>query len=521
MSSVTYRHPSISLPREHGSASVQDALDQSLQLLAKLTEQLRATPAGAGAGAEAPISSAALTRDLASITQLLTTARASSSGADSRRGTTYSALDFQRSLQQDLKRHARATVDKGELQVIDWIQHAYSSRNREVDSDDEDDEDGVGGGDKRKKGGLGSIVEHHPPRPQESPTAQDFRATILCMRFIKRVRNAIAKRVLRDSPWSSITAAHLSDPVQQLLADVDSWDFDLFALERLTGPKLLQILAHHIFLVRLHALETFHVDPAAFSNFFSAIEAGYKDVPYHSHTHAADVLQNVFYFLTRPSMANKVTGLDVFAGCIAGAIHDFQHPGTNNSYQIAIGAPVALRYNDRSVLESMHVSESFLLMKRPHHDLLGGLSPPQKAEVRATVISMVLATDMGLHFRKLAELKSSLEAHENNDKEWSVTNQNDRVMCLEAALHCADLGNPTKPLPIYLEWTDRVMREFYAQGDAERERGLPISAMCDRTKPSVERSQIGFIDCMHTSPRATRPAHTALLPPSPMRMGFV
>lgn len=57
-------------------------------------------------------------------------------------------------------------------------------------------------------------------------------------------------------------------------------------------------------------------------------------------------------------------------------------------------------------------------------------------------------------------------------------------------VHCADLSNPTKPLPLYRQWTERIMEEFFRQGDKERERGMEISAMCDKHTASVEKSQV-------------------------------
>lgn len=57
-------------------------------------------------------------------------------------------------------------------------------------------------------------------------------------------------------------------------------------------------------------------------------------------------------------------------------------------------------------------------------------------------------------------------------------------------IHCADLSNPTKPLYLYKEWTNRVMSEFFLQGDREFSEGLEISAMCDRHSASVEKSQV-------------------------------
>lgn len=57
-------------------------------------------------------------------------------------------------------------------------------------------------------------------------------------------------------------------------------------------------------------------------------------------------------------------------------------------------------------------------------------------------------------------------------------------------VHCADLSNPTKTLALYQQWTERIMEEFFRQGDKERERGMEISAMCDKHTASVEKSQV-------------------------------
>lgn len=61
---------------------------------------------------------------------------------------------------------------------------------------------------------------------------------------------------------------------------------------------------------------------------------------------------------------------------------------------------------------------------------------------------------------------------------------------LKNMVHCADLSNPTKPLSLYRQWTERIMEEFFRQGDKERERGMEISAMCDKHTASVEKSQV-------------------------------
>ena len=37
---------------------------------------------------------------------------------------------------------------------------------------------------------------------------------------------------------------------------------------------------------------------------------------------------------------------------------------------------------------------------------------------------------------------------------------------------------------------DRIMEEFFQQGDKEREAGIDISPMCDRFNATVEKSQV-------------------------------
>lgn len=62
------------------------------------------------------------------------------------------------------------------------------------------------------------------------------------------------------------------------------------------------------------------------------------------------------------------------------------------------------------------------------------------------------------------------------------------------ALHAADVSNPAKEIDMCKTWADRIMREFYQQGDKERELQLPVSVGYDRENPiPVEKMQAGFI----------------------------
>jgi len=66
------------------------------------------------------------------------------------------------------------------------------------------------------------------------------------------------------------------------------------------------------------------------------------------------------------------------------------------------------------------------------------------------------------------------------------------LQVLKNVAHCADLSNPTKAQPLYNQWVERVMEEFFRQGDQEKARGMDVSAMCDRHTASVEKSQVSL-----------------------------
>ncbi len=51
--------------------------------------------------------------------------------------------------------------------------------------------------------------------------------------------------------------------------------------------------------------------------------------------------------------------LDVVSFLMAAAVHDFRHFGYNNGFLVNSKHKLALRYNDKSVLESWHVAEAF------------------------------------------------------------------------------------------------------------------------------------------------------------------
>lgn len=53
---------------------------------------------------------------------------------------------------------------------------------------------------------------------------------------------------------------------------------------------------------------------------------------------------------------------------------------------------------------------------------------------------------------------------------------------------------PTKQFGLYMTWTNRLVEEFFVQGDQEKALGLPITPIMNRAAPiPTENLQAGFI----------------------------
>lgn len=96
---------------------------------------------------------------------------------------------------------------------------------------------------------------------------------------------------------------------------------------------------------------------------------------------------------------------------MAALCHDVGHRGLNSDYYIKTRHPLAIQYNDISVLENMHCSLAFdLLRSSASTDFTCNFSDDQWTLFRRTFISSVLATDMKSHFELTSKVSAELKA---------------------------------------------------------------------------------------------------------------
>uniref|UniRef100_A0A8C1JJG1 Phosphodiesterase n=1 Tax=Cyprinus carpio TaxID=7962 RepID=A0A8C1JJG1_CYPCA len=279
------------------------------------------------------------------------------------------------------------------------------------------------------------------------------------------------------------------------LEDINRWGIDIFKIAEYSGNRPLTVIMYTVFQER-DLLKTFKIPSDTFLTFLMTLEDHYHpDVAYHNNIHAADVVQSTHVLLSTPALEEVFTDLEIMAALFASAIHDVDHPGVSNQFLINTNSELALMYNDASVLENHHLAVGFKLLQEENCDIFHNLSKKQRQSLRQMTIDMVLATDMSKHMNFLADLKTMVETKKVTSLGvLLLDNYSDRIQVLQNMVHCADLSNPTKPLELYREWTDRIMVELFSQGDRERDKGIDISPMCDKHTASVEKTQVGFID---------------------------
>jgi len=278
--------------------------------------------------------------------------------------------------------------------------------------------------------------------------------------------------------------------ITEVMESLDTLEFDIFDFKVKTDNRELTSLTSLLF--HKHSLYSgLNIQVNQFLVYMDKVASGYKSqVEYHNSTHAADVCQTLYSFAMNGNWieSSKLDNIDICSMIIAAAVHDYEHPGTNNVFLINVQDKLAIRYNDVSVLENHHVASSYALLKMQQYNFLNKLGPDENEGIRKRMIHMVLSTDMSKHFSEIGTFKAKINSESFDPKE------KDKLLCMGVGMHLADISNPTKPWNLTLKWTELLFEEFFKQGDKERKMEMVISDLMDRTTVNIAKAQLGFID---------------------------
>lgn len=267
--------------------------------------------------------------------------------------------------------------------------------------------------------------------------------------------------------------------------DLFSWDFDSFQVE--TKNEIRCVTRQLV--TSIFDLEELRISPAVFEAYLCGVQKNYNENPFHNFRHALCVTHFTCMLSASMKAREKLGLVQHFAVVFSAIVHDLDHPGNTNIFEINSGSPRALLYNDTSVLENYHCSSAFHLMVNKGGHLLENFSQSDKSDFRKMVISCILATDMSVHYQLIDEFKKK-----TSTETWDVASSPaERLFLGKILVHAADLSNPVREFAVTRKWAQCISDEFNQQVDKEVAMGLPVLAfMITKNEETLCKNEMFF-----------------------------
>ena len=267
-------------------------------------------------------------------------------------------------------------------------------------------------------------------------------------------------------------------------SDIFSWDFNVLDIK---VKSVLLNVVDRLF-ESLQVLDVLGINPVTLNNYIRGIADKYHDNPFHNFHHATCVTHFAYKLIQATNAVRYLSPQQLFGVMISAVVHDVDHPGNTNVFEINSQSYLALVYNDQSVLENHHCSTAFQLMRGASTDILGGLSTAVSAELRKTIVSCVMATDMSVHFQLVDETKKIVSG-----EDYNFTEVQDQMFLCRLLVHSADLSNPVRPFHITQAWARRISAEFNLQVAMEQELKMPVlNFMMTPDDKALCKNETGF-----------------------------
>ncbi|KAL4710587.1 hypothetical protein ACJJTC_003223 [Scirpophaga incertulas] len=233
----------------------------------------------------------------------------------------------------------------------------------------------------------------------------------------------------------------------------------------------------------------FSIKRMKLARFILRVKKGYRDVPYHNWLHGFSVAQWAYAAIFNFSLISKgyLTDLQALMYVIAGFVHDLDHRGTTNSFQLEGQTTLAALYSSEgSVMERHHLAQAMCIINTEGCDILEALPRPDYDRAIMMLKDYILATDLANYFRNIPAYMCIASEYQNKNRTHSAA--------LQALLmNAADLSDQLKDWGSVKKSTALILKEFFREGDLQKTLGeLPPIAM-DRDRCFIPDLAIQFI----------------------------
>ncbi|KAI6235744.1 Phosphodiesterase [Aphelenchoides besseyi] len=271
-------------------------------------------------------------------------------------------------------------------------------------------------------------------------------------------------------------------------------DFNLFRFfPRSIGTGDIYVEAALSMFQELGLIDRFRIRRRTLARFLLMVQKGYREVPYHNWGHAFAVAHFCYLLLRLPTVQKALDELERLSLLVACLCHDIDHRGTTNSFQLQSKTPLAQLYSSEgSVLERHHFAQTVTILGMDECNIFDELSRQEYQTVLDNMREIILATDLVAHLRKVNRINKMVEI--GFDK--NSTEHHYLFMCL--LMTASDLSDQTKDFKNSKIIADHIYKEFFSQGDLEKQMGNEPSEMMDREKACVPKIQLEFTDSVTT-----------------------
>eukprot|EP01088_Endostelium_zonatum_P009511 TRINITY_DN22758_c0_g1_i1.p1 TRINITY_DN22758_c0_g1~~TRINITY_DN22758_c0_g1_i1.p1 ORF type:complete len:392 (-),score=61.31 TRINITY_DN22758_c0_g1_i1:63-1175(-) len=280
-------------------------------------------------------------------------------------------------------------------------------------------------------------------------------------------------------------------PSAEKLQQLETFNFNVKELSVETSVQLVLAMFD-----KFQLLEEFNIPREGFQNFLSALPLSYRSsnvIPFHNFQHAFTVTQMIFISFTKGGASQELSKYEMFCLLLSALTHDLDHPGFSNGYHNSRITSLALLYNNQSPLENHHCACAFKLFLDPQISMFKNHDAASLQKFRAKMIKLILATDLASHSNIMSAINKLLS--DNGGKLPDIKNrtEEERDYVLILLIKAADISNETRPFEVARMWGEKLLDEFFHQGDVERSQGLVVTPFMDRTKVTLKGAQTGFI----------------------------
>uniref|UniRef100_A0AC34F6I7 Phosphodiesterase n=1 Tax=Panagrolaimus sp. ES5 TaxID=591445 RepID=A0AC34F6I7_9BILA len=220
------------------------------------------------------------------------------------------------------------------------------------------------------------------------------------------------------------------------------------------------------------------------ARFLLMVQKGYRDVPYHNWSHAFAVGHFCYLLLRMGDVKSSLTDLERFSLLVACLCHDIDHRGTTNAFQLQSKTPLAQLYSSEgSVLERHHFAQTVTILGMDECNIFEQLTRQQYQQVLDNIREIILATDIAAHLRKVDRIQAMVE---------NSVDHHYLLMCL--LMTASDLSDQSKDFKNSKGIAENIYKEFFSQGDLEKQMGNRPIEMMDRERACVPKIQLEFMD---------------------------